>query len=67
MEPKKQGFAKMFDKGRHKEIARQGGLKLSANREHMAEIGRKGGIKSGEARAKKREQQNDQPNDLPTN
>ena len=36
-----------------KEAARKGGLAVSRDREHMAEIGRKGGESSGESRGKK--------------
>jgi general stress protein YciG len=36
-------------------LAKKGGLAVSQNRAHMAEIGRKGGVKSGEARRKQKE------------
>ncbi len=48
----KKGFASMSEKER-KEIAKKGGQKVSQNREHMAEIGRKG----GEARKEQLESQ----------
>lgn len=38
---------------KRKEIARKGGLAVSRNREYMATIGRKGGIRSGEVRSTK--------------
>jgi general stress protein YciG len=41
----KKGFASMTPEER-KQIARKGGLAVSANREHMTEIGRRGGQKS---------------------
>jgi uncharacterized protein len=46
------GFASM-DKDVQKSIASKGGKAVSRNREHMAEIGRKGGEASGERRKKK--------------
>lgn len=45
----KKGFATL-PKEQHKEIARKGGLSLSANKEHMAAIGRKGGAASVRSR-----------------
>lgn len=42
---KPQGFATMSAEQR-REISKLGGKKISQNREHMAEIGRKGGMKS---------------------
>lgn len=44
------GFASMSDADQ-REIARMGGTAVSGNREHMAQIGRKGGEASAEARA----------------
>ncbi len=44
------GFASMSDSDQ-REIARMGGTAVSGNREHMAQIGRKGGEASAEARA----------------
>jgi uncharacterized protein len=46
------GFASM-DREQQRAIARKGGLAVSQNRQHMAEIGRKGGESSGESRGKK--------------
>ena len=57
------GFASM-DREQQRAIARKGGLAVSQNRQHMAEIGRKGGESSGESRGKKsalRESQNQEP------
>lgn len=54
MEKKKQGFA-TFDHTRLKEIASKGGKAVSQNKQHMAEIGRKGGERSGESRTKQKE------------
>jgi general stress protein YciG len=54
------GFASM-DREQQRAIARKGGLAVSQNRQHMAEIGKKGGESSGESRGKKsalRENQN---------
>jgi general stress protein YciG len=48
------GFASM-DPEQQRAIARKGGLTVSRNREHMAQIGRKGGEASG---AKKRKTNN---------
>ena len=45
------GFASM-DREQQRAIARKGGLAVSQNRQHMAEIGRKGGENSGKSRAK---------------
>jgi general stress protein YciG len=42
MSVKDRGFASM-DPNRRREIASLGGQKVSRNRQHMAEIGRKGG------------------------
>jgi len=50
------GFASM-DPVRQREIARKGGATVSQNREHMAEIGRKGGEASGNSRSNKANQQ----------
>jgi general stress protein YciG len=44
------GFASM-DENQQREIARMGGAAVSGNREHMAQIGRKGGEASAESRA----------------
>lgn len=44
------GFASMSDADQ-RAIARMGGTAVSENREHMAQIGRKGGEASAEARA----------------
>lgn len=49
------GFASMSD-AEQREIARMGGAAVSENREHMAQIGRKGGEASAEARASLRNQ-----------
>jgi hypothetical protein len=46
------GFASM-DREQQRAIARKGGLAVSQNRQHMAEIGKKGGESSGESRGKK--------------
>lgn len=42
---KRRGFAAMNSE-QQREIARKGGKVVSANRDHMAEIGRKGGVAS---------------------
>jgi general stress protein YciG len=47
------GFASM-DAAQQREIARMGGAAVSGNREHMAQIGRKGGEASAESRASAR-------------
>lgn len=52
------GFASM-NKEKHIEIASKGGKKISANREHMAEIGRKGGEVSGFLRRRKQQNLNE--------
>lgn len=44
------GFASMGE-AEQREIARMGGTAVSGNREHMAQIGRKGGEASAEARS----------------
>lgn len=44
------GFASMGE-AEQREIARMGGTAVSENREHMAQIGRKGGEASAEARS----------------
>jgi general stress protein YciG len=49
------GFASMSD-AEQREIARMGGAAVSEDREHMAQIGRKGGQSSAEARAAARNQ-----------
>lgn len=49
---KKRGFASISPE-RRKEIARKGGLAVSQNKQHMSEIGRQGGVKSGESRTNK--------------
>lgn len=54
---KNNGFASM-KKADVQKIARLGGLTVSRNREHMAEIGRKGGEKSGQSRQNKIAEQN---------
>ena len=46
------GFASM-DREQQRAIARKGGLAVSQNRQHMAEIGRKGGESSGESRSRR--------------
>lgn len=51
------GFGSMSE-DKHKEIASKGGKKISANRQHMSEIGRKGGEKSGLLRKEKEKQNN---------
>lgn len=58
MSTKNRGFASM-DKELQKAIARKGGLAVSRNREHMANIGRMGGEKSGESRGQRKEQSHD--------
>ena len=61
------GFASM-DREQQRAIARKGGLAVSQNRQHMAEIGRKGGESSGESRGKKHnEEQTTQPAQAPDN
>ena len=52
---KNRGFASM-NKLQQKEIARKGGLSVSQDRAHMAEIGRKGAAASRASRAAKLEQ-----------
>lgn len=42
-----QGTAHEFDTAEAKAAGRKGGLSMSQNREHMAEIGRRGGLKRG--------------------
>jgi len=61
------GFASMGE-AEQREIARMGGTAVSENREHMAQIGRKGGEASAEARSaasrerqRKREAENANP------
>lgn len=49
------GFASM-DPARQREIARKGGATVSQNREHMAQIGRKGGEASGTSRSNRANQ-----------
>jgi uncharacterized protein len=49
----KRGFAAMKPE-KQREIARKGGLKLSRNRKHMAEIGRIGGENSQGGRGRKK-------------
>lgn len=44
-----------MDKERHTQIARKGGLSVSKNREHMATIGRKGGLKTQQKLRDKKE------------
>jgi general stress protein YciG len=44
------GFAAMSD-GEQREIARKGGETVSQDRQHMADIGRKGGAASADSRA----------------
>jgi general stress protein YciG len=51
------GFASM-DREQQRAIARKGGLAVSQNRQHMAEIGRKGGESSGESRGRKNTPEN---------
>lgn len=43
MTKQRRGFSAMSEE-KQKEIARLGGLAVSRNREHMAAIGRKGGV-----------------------
>lgn len=57
------GFASM-DREQQRAIARKGGLAVSQNRQHMAEIGRKGGESSGESRGRKNNPDN-QPQSQP--
>ena len=52
------GTAHEFDSGEAREAGRKGGLAVSQNREHMSEIGRRGGQSSGGRR--NRNQQNEQ-------
>lgn len=52
------GFASM-DREQQRAIARKGGLAVSQNRQHMAEIGRKGGESSGESRGRKNTPENE--------
>ena len=61
------GFASMGE-AEQRELARMGGTAVSENREHMAQIGRKGGEASAEARSaasrerqRKREAENANP------
>lgn len=54
---KKNGFTHM-SKEEHIVVARKGGLAISQNREHMAEIGRKGG------KAKRKKKEEDKPNTI---
>jgi hypothetical protein len=56
------GFASM-DAAQQREIARMGGEAVSGNREHMAQIGRKGGEASAESRASARSQRLNAGND----
>ena len=49
MEKKPRGTAQMSPENR-KRVAQLGGLKVSENRKHMAEIGRKGGLSISEDR-----------------
>jgi general stress protein YciG len=49
------GFASMSPEKR-KEIARKGGLTISQNKQHMSDIGRKGGEASGKIRVEKADQ-----------
>lgn len=51
MEKSSRGFAGMPEE-KQREIARRGGIAVSQNREHMAKIGRKGGIKSKRSKGK---------------
>lgn len=53
------GFASM-DREQQRAIARKGGLAVSQNRQHMAEIGRKGGENSGESRSRRNSANADQ-------
>lgn len=46
-----QGKAHEFTSEEAREAGRQGGRTVSADREHMAEIGRKGGLKTGKIKA----------------
>lgn len=49
------GFASM-DPEKQREIARKGGATVSQNRQHMAEIGKKGGEASGMSRSNRANQ-----------
>jgi len=46
------GNAHRFTPDEAREAGKKGGAKVSADREHMAEIGKIGGIKNGEGRRK---------------
>src|SRR5436190_6791944 len=46
------GTAHEFDSGEAREAGRKGGMAVSRNREHMANIGRRGGEARGHARAR---------------
>jgi general stress protein YciG len=52
------GTAHEFDSGEAREAGRKGGLAVSRNREHMANIGRRGGEARGAARGKAAAQAN---------
>lgn len=54
MQKGKQGFASM-DRNKQQKIASSGGKAVSSNSEHMAAIGRKGGLRSGAVRRLKME------------
>lgn len=56
------GFASM-DPERQREIARKGGATVSQNREHMAQIGRKGGEASGTSRSNRANMNHNNQND----
>jgi uncharacterized protein len=58
------GFASM-DPERQREIARKGGATVSQNREHMAQIGRRGGEASGHSRSNRANQNLNQENENP--
>lgn len=62
MEKKRRGFAAMEPEAQ-KEIARLGGRTISENKDYMAEIGQRGGLKSAQLRrdAKKKEQNTQTP------
>ncbi len=49
------GLAHRFDSDSARQAGRKGGSSVSADRNHMAELGRRGGLAKSEARKKKRE------------
>jgi general stress protein YciG len=52
-----------MDPERQREIARKGGATVSQNREHMAQIGRRGGEASGHSRSNRANQSHGQIQD----